>query len=152
MLDSPPMAIRIIVLRRVAILCIAALLYVQLSGLHQHRHIDWQADDSHGRHAVQLHFGDAGLHGDELGPAHSHAAGETAHAHLDVDIDAVGDALAKLLSILLFVVLASGVLQLRRPGRATSVLRPPRESPIPKRSRFSLRPPSQAPPLLLITA
>lgn len=144
------MTIRMTALRRVAMLCIAALLYVQLSGLHQHRHVERQAQ-GHDRHATQLHFGDAGLHGDELGPAHSHAVGETAHAHLDVDTDAAGEALAKLLSVLLLAVLVGGVLLLSLP-RDVAAPRPSDPSPTPRRSRFSLRPPSQAPPPSLITA
>jgi hypothetical protein len=131
----------------IAMLCVAALLCVQLSGLHQHRHVD--LDGSGSMHAVQLHFEDVGWHGSETADAHRHdAAADLSHPHLDIETKVAEDGLAKVFSVvLLCLLLGWAVIPWPRTGADL-----PRPAPPPRsyrRSRFDGPPPSQAPPRFL---
>jgi hypothetical protein len=131
----------------IAMLCIVALLCVQLSGLHQHHHVD--LDGSGSMHAVQLHFEDVGWHGGEPSGAHRHAAAaDLSHPHLDIETRVAKDVLAKVFSVVLLCLLFGwAVIPWQRNGADL-----PRPSQLPRtfrRSRFDGPPPSQAPPRFL---
>lgn len=137
---------------RIVTLCVTMLLLAQTLGLHHHRHVE--LDRAGGSHPVQLHFEDSGLH-DEAGHGH-HAVetggGETEHPHLDVESKVVGEGLVKAFVDLLQLGVGLTVLLLRLPP--TGHWRPAlRLSTAPsRRPAYALRPPSQAPPLSLVTA
>lgn len=125
-----------------------ALLFAQIMGIHRHLH----SEAAGPFHPVssELHFADAGMHADE----HHDAMGAAAaghHAHGDVEISALGAALAKLMLKLLplgLLMLAVVLLLLRAPR---NVPRPLDADPPPRRHPFSLHPPANGPPRLLST-
>jgi hypothetical protein len=130
----------------IVMLCIAGLLCVQMSGLHQHRHV--ALDGSSDRHDFELHFEDVGWHGDRAAEHHHEAAIDTVHPHLDIETKVLDDGVAKLLLVIVLGVLAGWHLQ-RQPHRRLGRL--PRTAAVAprKRSCFDGPPPSQAPPVFL---
>jgi hypothetical protein len=125
-------------------LCIAGMLCVQMSGLHQHRHVDLHQPGN--PHAVQLHFEDFGWHGDSRADEHRHAPAAVAeHPHLDIETRVFEDGLAKVLLIALLCLL-TGLCFLLWPHRQAPVSRPAHALPPRKRSCYDGPPPSQAPP------
>jgi hypothetical protein len=128
----------------IAMLCIVGLLCAQLSGLHEHRHVDLSGAGA--AHSVQLHFEDVGWHGGGTSDTHQHdAVADGFHAHLDIETKVVDDGLAKVMSIVLLGLLLAWILLPRM--RTSGSL--PRPSALPRarrRSLFDGPPPSQAPP------
>lgn len=128
---------------------VLVLLFAQIMGLHRHVH----AEGATAFHPAssELHFADAGLHGDEHGHSHEPApAGH--HAHGDVEIDALGDALAKLVLKLLPMGLLMLVVLLILLPLSRSLPRLCLADPPPRRRIFSLHPPAHGPPRRFSTA
>lgn len=134
--------------RSILALCVFALLAAQVLGLHHHRHVDWDGGASH---ASQLHFEDAGLHSPEGNPEHQNSVDGSAsgHPHLDVETRVVGDGLAKVLLDLTWLAAFWVALGLLWP-RASPAARPRPQEGRSLPPRYTLRPPSQAPPGHLI--
>lgn len=131
----------------IAALCVALLLLVQVSGLHQHRHVEVRGAPV--QHGVQLHFEDAGIHGSQGLVEHSHAdAVASPHPHVDIETKVVGDGVAKVLSLLLSMALVS-LFSYAWPRRQRLTAWPSYAPVLPRRSRIALLPPSQAPPRVL---
>lgn len=137
-------------------LCIALLLLAQGLGLHHHRHVERGGVAP--EHAAELHFEDSGLHDADRdhghGHRHDHAPmpdGAAAHPHLDIDIEPVAKTPAKvfldLLSLGLPVLAMLFLLPPAAPQRPPTVV-----SGGPRRSAYRIRPPSQAPPRVLVPA
>lgn len=130
-------------------LAAVALLVAQIMGLHLHLH----TESASAFHSVpsELHFGDAGIHDDEHQDPHS-AAVAGHHAHGDVEIDAIGDALAKLTLKLppLGVLILAAMLTLARV--AHTLPRAVDCDPPVQRHPFSLHPPANGPPRLFSPA
>ncbi len=129
-------------------LCAVTLLLAQVLGLHQHRHVELGAMAE--RHPVALHFADGGVH-HEAGHSHSADSLDT-HPHVDVDSDAIGDGLAKVVVDLVIAVLAFGALIFWLPRGVSLPLAAPPRTATPRSPTFALRPPSQAPPLSSVAA
>ncbi len=126
-----------------------ALLFAQIMGVHRHLH----GESSSAFHPVasELHFADAGIHDDEHHDA-AEAAAAGHHAHGDVEVSALGDALSKLTLKLLplgLLMLATLLLLVRVPR---ALPRPRDPDPAPRRHPFSLHPPANGPPRLHSTA
>lgn len=129
----------------------AALLFAQIMGVHRHL----QGDAASAFHPVSIvvHLADAGFHDDDHHAAD--AAGEehqAHHAHGDVEISALGAALAKLMLKLLpigLLMLAALLILQRVPRRVPRALA---ADPPPRRHPFSLHPPANGPPRLFSTA
>lgn len=136
--------------RLIAALCVVALLAAQVLGLHHHRHIEFGAD-AH-RHAVELHFEDAGIHPGEMRAEHRHDVGgaETSHGHLDIESSAVEPGSTKLFLDLILPLLTAIVILLLLPRSSAAATRPPQPTPQRRRPRYALGPPSQAPPQSLV--
>ena len=138
--------------QKVLALVVSLLLFAQLMGLHRHVHSDVAV------HGVQseLHFGDAGLHAD--GDVHTHSVDGAApvshehHAGADVEVNALGDVLAKLSSNLLPLGLLMLALFLLALPVARRAVRLPVLAPLHRRHPFSLHPPANGPPRLHSTA
>ena len=135
--------------QRVVALVVSLLLFAQVMGLHRHLH----TESGLAAHGVQseLHFGDAGLHPDEHGHADAHTP-SMHHAHGDVEVSALGDALSKLSMNLLpmgLLMAAFFLLLLPAASRITTLRR---AAPLLRRHPFSLHPPANGPPRLLSTA
>ena len=138
--------------QRVLALVVSLLLFAQLMGLHRHVHADVAV------HGVQseLHFGDAGLH--DEGDAHTHSVDGGApvthehHAGSDIEVKALGDALAKLSTNLLPLGLLMVALFLLALPVARRAVRLPAFAPLHRRHPFSLHPPANGPPRLHFTA
>lgn len=143
--------------RWIVTLCVAALLLVQILGLHHHHHVHLH-DDGMAHHGSSLHFGSEVLHAGipHDGPCADHGEGcdGASHAHLEVDASAVEPYLFKMVlkplsALALFcmaLLLAWPVQRSRTPPRPPASVgrKPPRH--------YVLGPPSQAPPLTLVTA
>jgi hypothetical protein len=126
----------------VIVLCAVNMLLVQALGLHFHRHIQADAGD----HGTSLHLRDAGMHVHENGVDH-HARGDHAsHPDEDLEIDPLGAGVSKFSKIWLVAAVLSVVvlcLFVVVPACARAF-----EPPLRRRlALFSLRPPSNAPPL-----
>ena len=128
------------------------LLFAQVMGLHRHVHSDVAV---HGAQS-ELHFGDAGLHAS--GDIHTHSldgGAPVSHEHqagADVEVSALGDALAKLSTQLLplgLLMLAVFLLTLPVARRA---LRLPVTVLLRRQHPFLLHPPANGPPLLYSSA
>ncbi len=135
--------------QRVLALVVSLLLFAQVMGLHRHLHTEAELS----AHGVQseLHFGDAGLHPNE----HAHAdeaAPAVHHAHGDVEVSALGDALAKLsINLLPIGLLMVALFLLVQPSASRRA--PLRyAAPALRRHPFSLHPPANGPPRLFSTA
>ncbi len=138
--------------QRLLVLVASLLLFAQVMGLHRHMHADAAV------HGVQseLHFGDAGLHDEDA--AHAHRVDDATDAHhehhsgSEIEISALGDALAKLsLSLLPLGLLMMAVFLLVLPASAGQL--PMRHAaPVLPRHPFSLQPPANGPPRLLTPA
>lgn len=128
-----------------------ALLFAQIMGVHRHL----QSDATSALHASAsvVHLADAGFHDDDHHAAD--AAGEehqADHAHGDVEISALGAALAKLTLKLLpigLLMLATFLILQRVPRRVPRALA---ADPPSRRHPFSLHPPANGPPRLFSTA
>lgn len=138
--------------QKVLALVVSLLLFAQVLGLHRHVHSDVAV------HGVQseLHFGDAGLHAD--GDVHTHSvdgAAPVTHEHhtgADVEVNALGDALAKLSTNLLPLGLMMVALFLLTLPVTRRAVRLPALAPLHRRYLFSLHPPANGPPRLFSTA
>ncbi len=130
-------------------LAAVALLVVQIMGLHLHLH----SESAAAFHSApsELHFADAGIHDEEHQDPHS-AAEAGHHAHGDVEIDAIGDALAKLTLKLppLGVLIVAAMLMLARVPH--TLPRVADSDPPIQRHPFSLHPPANGPPRLFSLA
>ena len=138
--------------QKVLALVVSLLLFAQVLGLHRHVHADAAV------HGVQseLHFGDAGLHA--AGDVHTHAidgGASVSHEHragTDIDVNALGDALAKLSTQLLplgLLMLAAFLLALPAASQKVALRY---AAPTQRRHPFSLHPPANGPPRLRSTA
>lgn len=138
--------------QKVLALVVSLLLFAQVMGLHRHVHSDAAA---HGMQS-ELHFGDAGIHAD--GDVHTHSVDGGAavthehHAGTDVEVNALGDALAKLSTNLLPLGLLMVALLLLALPAARRALRLPALAPLHRRHPFSLHPPANGPPRRTSTA
>ena len=138
--------------QKVLALVVSLLLFAQVMGLHRHVHSDVAV------HGVQseLHFGDAGLHAN--GDIHTHSldgGAPVSHEHqagADVEVNALGDALAKLSTHWLplgLLMLAAFLLTLPVARRA---VRLPLLLPLHRPHPFLLHPPANGPPRQYSTA
>lgn len=128
-----------------------ALLFAQIMGVHRHLQGD-AASALHPSISV-VHLADAGFHEDDHHAADPAAQEHQAHhAHGDVEVSALGAALAKpLLNLLpIGLLMLATLLFLQRASRR--VPRPPDADPPPRRHPFLLHPPANGPPRLLSTA
>lgn len=132
--------------------CSALLLLAQVLGLHFHRHVE---RDGAVAHAAELHFEGGGLHvGDRHVDHRLERAVEdgSSHWHLDVESKAVKAGFAKafldsvLLPLLCLAALLTCTAASIAPARARSV------NGHPRTRRYTLRPPSQAPPRSFVLA
>ena len=138
--------------QKVLALVVSLFLFAQVMGLHRHMHSDVAV------HGVQseLHFADAGLHDD--GDVHTHSVDGAApvvhehHAGSDIEVNALGDALAKLSMQLLPLGLLMAALFLLALPVARRAVRLPAFVPLHRRHPFSLHPPANGPPRLYSTA
>lgn len=133
--------------RLTASLIVICLLLAQVAGLHHHRHLDLDHDQS--GHGSALHFVDVGHHWNVTDSGHDRDEQvPAAHAHVDVETKAVADGLIKAFADslplgLVFVVLFMLWLPLPRAPLLRSVINPLWRGP----PRYGLPPPSQAPPV-----
>jgi hypothetical protein len=133
--------------RRIVVVCAALLLLAQVSGLHYHRHVEPASGQSHG---TELHFEDGGLHLDETRADHRH--GVASHRHVDVESQAVKTGLVKAFFDSLLLPLLTVVVVLATASAAAAAPRPSRNPEGHPPRPFDLRPPSQAPPPVLVPA
>lgn len=135
--------------QRVLALVVSLLLFAQVMGLHRHLHTE-AGLSAHGVQS-ELHFGDAGLHPNE----HAHAdegAPAMHHAHGDVEVSGIGDALAKLsINLLPIGLLMAALFLLAAPIVRRARLAPYTAAPL-RRHPFLLHPPANGPPRLFSAA
>lgn len=128
----------------VLVLVAGTMLFAQVLGLHHHLH-----SGNHGHeaeHAVELHFGDAGVHDEGHDSADTdHLPGH--HAASDVELPGVGDGLAKTFVKLLPLVLLLVAIWSLRPPPVCPRPRWEREADTTARPHpFALHPPANGPP------
>ena len=121
------------------------LLVMQVTGLHQHRHIE-VLDGNHD-HGIQVHFEDAGIHADDAEHGHGDTAAQGSHPHTDIETKVLDTGLAKPTLDFTFVALLAWAIVLCLPSRTRQEPLRPQASPARRPPRYALRPPSHAPPL-----
>jgi hypothetical protein len=137
--------------RLILLAFVAALLSTQLMGLHYHRHAQHHASADAGS---SVHLRDFGVHVEGVadGIDHHSLDDRASHPGDDLEVEPVADSVVKFYKTWLatgFVFLAVLWSFGPAPAAAAWVLG---AAPRPHRSRFVLRPPSNAPPLKLSTA
>lgn len=130
-------------------LMVGVLLFAQIMGLHRHMH----GESVGAFHPIvsPVHVGDALAH-DEMHHDPAEAAATGHHAHSDVEVSALGDALAKLTLKLLPIGLLMLAVLLLLVRVSRTMPRVPDCDPPPRRHPFTLHPPANGPPRLLSTA
>jgi hypothetical protein len=120
--------------------CALMLLSAQVLGLHYHRHFD--AHQDHGAHAPVLATWDAAAHVPGVEEALS------AHAGTDLDIELTSLSSPKPKQLAALVALLPGI-ALHAPSTRGARVPHHSNASLPRPARYSLRPPSQAPPSLV---
>ena len=120
------------------------LLWMQVTGLHQHRHVE-----AHGNghdHGTQIHFEDGGIHADDPQHSHGDTHGQAEHSHTDIEVKVLDSGLVKSGLDFSAFALLSWALVLCLMLRNRQEPPPPIRSVERRPSRYAVRPPSHAPP------